>query len=163
MYSSGITQQLFDACFIVMPFLPWFYHRADLKYLDGITFSWRLLYWKKYCTLTGIAREILVCFYLRSMAILGEGNGNPPQYSCLENLVDGGAWWAAVHRVVQSRIWLKRLSMHACIGEGNATHSSISAWRTPGTEEHAGLLSLGSHRVWHDWNDLAAAAAASAL
>ena len=44
----------------------------------------------------------------------GEGNGNPLQCSCLENPVDGGAWWAAVHRVAQSLTWLKRLSI-ACI------------------------------------------------
>ena len=49
----------------------------------------------------------------------GEGHGNPLQYSCLENPVDIGAWWAAVQRVAQSQTWLKRLSMHACIGEGN--------------------------------------------
>ena len=49
----------------------------------------------------------------------GEGNGNPLQYSCLENPVDRGAWWAAVHGVAQSRTQLKRLIMHACIGEGN--------------------------------------------
>ena len=42
-----------------------------------------------------------------------KGNGNPLQYSCLENPVDGGAWWAAVHRVAQSRTRLKQLSMHA--------------------------------------------------
>ena len=40
----------------------------------------------------------------------GEGNGNPLQYSCLENPVDRGAWWAAVCGVAQSRTWLKRLS-----------------------------------------------------
>ena len=40
-----------------------------------------------------------------------------------------------------------------------ATHSGILAWRSPETEEHGGLLSVGSHRVGHDWNDLAAAAA----
>ena len=50
---------------------------------------------------------------------LGEGNGSPLQHSCLENPVDRGAWWAAVHRVAQSQTRLKRLSMHACIGEGN--------------------------------------------
>ena len=43
----------------------------------------------------------------------GEGNGNPLQYSCLENPVDGGPWWAAVYGVAQSRTWLKQLSMHA--------------------------------------------------
>ena len=40
-----------------------------------------------------------------------------------------------------------------------ATHSSILAWRIPGTEEPGGLPSMGSHRVGHDWSDLAAAAA----
>ena len=45
----------------------------------------------------------------------GGGNGNPLQYSCRENPVDSGAWWAAVHRVTQSRTRLKRLSMHACM------------------------------------------------
>ena len=51
--------------------------------------------------------------------VCGEGNGSPLQYSCLENPVDSGAWWAVVHGVAQSRTWLKQLSMHACIGEGN--------------------------------------------
>ena len=51
--------------------------------------------------------------------VVGEGNGNPLQYSCLENPVDRGAWWAAVHGVAQSRTRLKLLSMHACFGEGN--------------------------------------------
>ena len=40
----------------------------------------------------------------------GEGNGNPLQYSCLENPRDGGAWWAAIYGVTQSRTWLKWLS-----------------------------------------------------
>ena len=81
---------------------------------------------------------------------LGEGNGNPLQYSWLENPVDGGAWWATVHRVAQSGTRLKGLSMHACIGEEMATHTSILAWRTPGTEEPGGLPSMGSHRAGHD-------------
>ena len=57
----------------------------------------------------------------------------------------------------------ERLHLHftfSCIGEEMATHSSILAWRIPGTEEPSGLLSLGSHRVGHDWRDLVAAAAA---
>ena len=49
----------------------------------------------------------------------GEGNGNPLQYSCLENPVYRGGWWALVHRVAQSQTRLKRFSMHACTGEGN--------------------------------------------
>ena len=47
-----------------------------------------------------------------------------------------------------------------CIGDGMATHSSVLAWRTPGTGEPSGLPSMGSHRVGHDWSNLAAAAAA---
>ena len=46
-------------------------------------------------------------------AYVGEGDGNPLQYSCLENPRDGGAWWAAVYGATQSRTRLKRLSMHA--------------------------------------------------
>ena len=48
-------------------------------------------------------------FYF-SLSCIGEGNGNPLQCSCLENPRDGGAWWAAVYRVTQSRTRLKRLS-----------------------------------------------------
>ena len=56
---------------------------------------------------------------LKFLSILGERNGNPLQYSCLETPVDRGAWRAVVPRVAQSRTRLKRLGMHACIGEGN--------------------------------------------
>ena len=50
-----------------------------------------------------------------NMATVGEGNGNPLQYSCLENHRDRGAWWAAVYAVAQSQIQLNQLSMHACM------------------------------------------------
>ena len=83
----------------------------------------------------------------------GEGNGNPLQYSCLENHMDGGAWWAAVHRVAKSRAQLRDFTFtfhfHALEKE-MATHSSILAWRIPGTEEPSGLLSMGLHRVGRD-------------
>ena len=55
----------------------------------------------------------------------------------------------------------ERLHFHfslSCIGEGNGNHSSVLAWRIPGTGEPGGLPSMGSHRVGHDWSDLAAAA-----
>ena len=94
---------------------------------------------------------------------LGEGNGNPLQYSCLENLMDGGAWWAAVHEVAKSWTWLSNFTFtfhfHALEKE-MATHSSVLAWRIPGTGEPGGLPSMGLHRVGHDWSDLAAAEAA---
>ena len=93
---------------------------------------------------------------------IGEGNGTPLQYSCLENPMDGGAWWAAVHGVAKSRTRLGDFTFtfhfHALEKE-MATDSSVLAWRIPGTVEPGGLLSMGSHRVRHDWSDLAAAAA----
>ena len=89
-----------------------------------------------------------------------EGNGTPLQYSCLENPMDGGAWKAAVHGVAEGRTWLSDFTFtfhfHALEKE-MATHSSVLAWRIPGTGEPGGLLSMGSHRVGHDWSDLAAA------
>ena len=82
-----------------------------------------------------------------------EGNGTPVQYSCLENPMDGGAWWAAVHGVAKSRTRLSDFTFtfhfHALEKE-MATHSSVLAWRTPGTGEPGGLPSMGSHRVGHD-------------
>ena len=83
----------------------------------------------------------------------GEGNGIPFQYSCLENPMDGGAWQAAVHEVARSRTRLSDFTFtfhfHALEKE-MATHSSVLAWRIPGTVEPGGLPSLGSHRVGHD-------------
>ena len=93
---------------------------------------------------------------------VGEGNGTPLQYSCLENTMDGEAWWAAVHGVTKSQTRLSDFTFpfhfHALEKE-MATHSSVPAWRIPGMGEPGGLLSMGSHRVGHDWSDLAAAAA----
>ena len=88
-------------------------------------------------------------------------NGSPLQYSCLENPMDGGAWWAAVHGFAKSRTWLSyfTFTFHShTLEKEKATHSSVLAWRIPGTGEPGGLPSLGSHRVGHDWSDLAAAA-----
>jgi len=61
----------------------------------------------------------------------GEGNGNPLRYSCLENPVNRGAWWAAVHRVAQSQTRPKPLSTHACIGEGNGNPLQYSCLENP--------------------------------
>ena len=96
--------------------------------------------------------------------IVREGNGTSLQYSCLENPMDGGAWQAAVHGVAKSRLWLSDFTFtfhfHALERE-LATHSSVLAWRIPGMGESGGLPSMGSHRVGHDWSDLAAAVSTS--
>ena len=67
--------------------------------------------------------------------------------------MDGGAWWAAVHGVGKGRTLLSNFTFtfhfHALEKE-IATHSSVLAWRIPGTREPGGLLSKGSHRVGHD-------------
>ena len=87
---------------------------------------------------------------------------HPTPVLCLENPMNGGAWWAAVHGVTKSWTRLSNFTFtfhfHALEKE-MATHSSVLTWRILGTGEPGGLLSMGSHRVGHDWSDLAAAAA----
>ena len=77
--------------------------------------------------------------------------------------MDGGAWWAAVHGVARSWTRLSDFTLffhfHALEKE-MATHSSILAWRIPGTGVPGGLPSMGSQRVRHDRSDLVAVAAA---
>ena len=94
------------------------------------------------------------------MVFVREGYDNPLQYSCLVNLKDAGAWWAAVHGVARSQTRLSNFTstFHFLPLEKKlATHSNILAWRIPGMGEPGGLLSMGSHRVGHYWSDLAAA------
>ena len=76
--------------------------------------------------------------------VFGEGNGTPLQYSCLENPMDGGAWWAAVHGVAKSRTGLSDFTFtfhFYALEKEMATHSSVLAWRIPG---------MRSHRFGHD-------------
>ena len=78
----------------------------------------------------------------------GGGYGNPPQYSCLENPRDRGAWWAAVYGVAQSQTRLKRLSSSSSRDDraekAMAPHSSTLAWKIPWMEEPGRLQSMGS-------------------
>ena len=80
-------------------------------------------------------------------------NGTLNQYSCLENPMGGGAWWATVHDVAKSWTLLSDFTFtfhfHALEKE-MATHSSVLAWRIPGKGEPGGLPSMGSHRVGHN-------------
>ena len=89
---------------------------------------------------------------------MGEGKGTPLQYSCLENPMDEGAWWAAAHGVPTSLTQLNDFTFtfhfHALEKE-MATHSSVLVLRIPGMAEPGGLPSMGLHRVGHDWSDLA--------
>ena len=91
--------------------------------------------------------------YTHIYTYIREGNGTPLQYSCLENPMDGGAWWAAVHGVARSPTRLSDFTFpfhfHAFEKE-MATHSSVLAWRIPGMGEPGGLPSMGLHRVGHD-------------
>ena len=89
---------------------------------------------------------------------------NQLQYPCLENLTDGGAWKAVAHEITKSRTWLSDFpfTFHFnALEKEMATHSSVLAWRIPGMGEPGGLLSMGLHRVGHDWSNIAAAAAAN--
>ena len=88
-----------------------------------------------------------------SLSCIGEGNGDPLQCSCLENPRDGGAWWAAIYGVAQSRTRLSDFTFtfhFYALEKAMATHSSVLAWRIPGTGEPGGLPSMGSHRVRHN-------------
>ena len=80
----------------------------------------------------------------------------PLQYSCLETPMDGGAWWAAVHGVAMGSLRVGHdftftFTFHfPALEKEMATHSSVLAWRIPGTAEPGGLPSMGLHRVGHD-------------
>ena len=80
-------------------------------------------------------------------------NGTALQCSCLESLMEEGAWWVAIHEVAKSQTRLSdfTLTFHfRALEKEMATHSSVLAWRIPGTGKPGGLLSMGSHRVGHD-------------
>ena len=129
-------------------------NNSDIPLVTKTRFLWRVF-------------SILLPFWPLTafLPLVRESNDNPLQYSCLENPMDRGAWKAAVHGVTKSQTWLSNFTFtfhfHALEKE-MATHYSILAWRIPGTGKPGGLPSTGSHRVGHDWSDLAAAAGAAA-
>ena len=90
------------------------------------------------------------------MLILGRNLkecGTLLQYSCLENPMDQGVWWATVHGVAKSRARLSDFTFtfhFPALEKEMATHSSVLAWRIPGTGERGGLPFMGLHRVRYD-------------
>ena len=103
----------------------------------------------------------LISIFLTFILVNGEGNGNPLQSSCLENPMDGWAWWAAVHGVAKSPTRLSDFTFtfhfHA-LEKDIATHSSVLAWRIPGTGSLVGCHLWG--RTESDMTEATAAAAA---
>ena len=144
------------------------FEKELLLWVSGGDWTKPAMVFRKWVAFTYLCHEIIIIWYdwpyklWKPNSILREGNGNPLQYSCLENSMDGGAWQAEVHGVTKSQTWLSDFTFtfhfHALEKE-MATHSRILAWRIPGTAEPGGLPSIGSHRVGHDWSDLAVAAA----
>ena len=84
---------------------------------------------------------------------VGEGNGHLLQYSCLENSMDGGAWWTTVHRVTKSQTQLSNFTFFLSIvhfGEGNDNPFQCSCLKNPMDGGPGGLQSMGLQRVGHN-------------
>ena len=116
----------------------------EVRQRDGLGFD---------CNVDGC--HISASVLLRS----GEGRGTPLQYSCLENPMDGGAWRAAVHGVAKGRGWLSDFTFafhFYALEKENGNPLQCSCLENP---RDSGSPSMGSHRVGHDWSDLAAVAA----
>ena len=124
----------------------------------------RLSWWssgkKSTCQGRGHCVRSLVWEHCTCLRATWRRQWHPLQCSCLENPTDRGAWWAAVHWVAKSQAWLSDFTFtfhFPTLEKEMATHSSVLAWRIPGTAEPSGLPSMGSHRVGHNWSGLAAA------
>ena len=103
----------------------------------------------------GVCQDCILslCLFNLYAEYIGEGNGTSLQYSCLENPMDGRAWKAVVHGVAEGQTRLSDFTFtfhFYALEKEMATHSSVLAWRIPGTGEPGGLPSMGLHRVGHD-------------
>ena len=141
-----------------------FWWNSVKAFCENQLVKWNLQERVMYILLLFVNCSLLIFLFSKAHSKLKcrEGNGTPLQYSCLENPMDGGAWWAAAHGVSRSRTRLSDVTFtfhFPALQKEMATHSSFLDWRIPGMEEPGGLPSMGSHRVGHDWSDLAAAAA----
>ena len=140
---------LLEPLFLIYPVYPNKSNVCNIQLHYPKDIQYPLITQKTMCKILSIVLLKIITIHTRS---LGGGNGTPLQYSCLENPMDGGAWWATVHGVTKSRTQLSDFTFtfhsHALEKE-MAIHSSILAWRIPGTGEPGGLPSMGSHRVGH--------------
>ena len=124
--------------------------------LSILTFSF-----KRFFSKIKVLVEVFVFYYITEQIKpwvqhhFREVECTPLQDSCLENPMDEGAWWAAVHGVSKSRT---QLSDFTFTFHFHASEKEM-AWRIPRMAKPGGLPSMGSHRVGHDWSNLAAAAA----
>ena len=123
-------------------------HPCFVSVLKGNAFSFFTIENNVFCVF------VINCLYnVELCSFYGEGNGTPLQYSCLENPMDEGAWWAPVHGVVKNQTRLNDCTFtfhfHALEKE-MATYSSVLAWRIPGMGQPTGLPTMGLHRVGHD-------------
>ena len=120
--------------------------------------------WEKQTSISTVYNRITIKQDI--VVVLWRRQWHPLQFSCLENPMGGGAWWAAVHGVAKSQTRLSDFSFTfhfplSCIGEGNGNPLQCSCLENPRDGEPRGLPSLGSHRVRHDWSDLAVAVGTS--
>ena len=96
----------------------------------------------------------LICIWVA--ACIGEGDGTPLQYFCLENPMDGGAWWAAVHGVTKSQTRLSDFTCHfslSCTGEGNGNPLQCSCLENPrdGGARWAAVYGVAQSRTQLKW------------
>ena len=99
-----------------------------------------------------VKTSFMACVCRKVDMAVREGNGTPLQYSCLENPMDGGAWWAAVHGVAKSRT---RPHFHfhfslSCIGEGNGNPLQCSCLENPRDGGAWWAAVYGVTQSWHD-------------
>ena len=138
---------------LTLKFCPLYFFLFDCTSLVSLGFSYSLYSFPTSFSSVWKLKKYSYASDSYSYTLVGEGNGTPLQHSCLENSMDGGAWWAAVHGVVKSRTQLSDFpfTFHfPALEKEMATHSNVLAWRIPGTGEPGGLPSMGSHRVGHD-------------
>ena len=111
------------------------YMFRHIKIFSLVSFCWIIDCRLIQCYLRNCFHIVLIYFLLRSSFPNGEGNGTPLQHSCLENPMDGGAWWAAVHGVAKSRTRLSDFTFtfhfSLSIGEGNGNPLQCSCLENP--------------------------------